>query len=80
MKFNPKNGKAVGRDKEQEKHRESSLSKSFSKHKALMNRKEYMGNEKTEDEGKMKEGKGGKDNRKTIMKRVDSKPVPAKMC
>lgn len=41
-----------------------------SKHKALskMKRKEYMGDEKKEDEGKMKEGKGGKDNRKNIMK------------
>lgn len=51
-----------------------------SKHKALMGRKEYMGDEKKEDQGKMKEGKGGKDNRKNIMKRVDTKPVPSKMC
>lgn len=46
------------------------------KNKALMSRKEYMGDQKKEEQGKMKEGKGGKDGRKTILKRVDTKPVP----
>ena len=36
-----------------------------SKEKALskMKRKEYMGNQKKEEEGKLKEGNGGKDTR-----------------
>lgn len=47
-------------------------SKDTSKDKALskMKRKEYMGDQKKEEEGKLKEGKGGKDTRtgKNFMK------------
>lgn len=41
--------------------------------KALSSRKEYMGNEKQEEKGTMKEGRGGTDKRKEVLNRFKLK-------